>query len=118
MTSHEELKNNIIDDCILKFIGKLYNNDSISRSVVQVIIDDLSTYTKNIFSLIQNKLKTFIPEQFHSVIDSCVDIPIFEDLSTEYKRIKYLQKNKYYVAPFLLLLEKSVMIKMRMVIQY
>ena len=71
-----------LDQEIREFMGLLYNKFSFQKSFVQELFENFA-----------KTLKKKIPPEFHDCIDESLQIDILDDLSTEYKRFKYLTNN-------------------------
>lgn len=92
-----------VDDTILKFIAKLYSNSSITRNVVQTLVDDCSELVQDLLSYIKCKLQSetfFSNNNISEVLDNVFyNIKPFEKYSTEYRRLQFFKKSKWLVQP-------------------
>ncbi|CAG9773464.1 unnamed protein product [Ceutorhynchus assimilis] len=85
--------------CLL-FVTKLYNNNTVNRSVIQDVIDNTSELLNSIFSKIKSQLN--LPETSGS---NCNELSIllskdlFETCNSEHKRFKILEELGYFIRP-------------------
>jgi len=82
----------IVDDVILYFIAKLYSNSSITRNIVQILVDDCSQLVQDLLSYMKCKLQSETSfsnnNNIIKVLDDMFDnIKPFEKYSTEYKQL-------------------------------
>jgi len=93
----------IIDDAILKFIAKLYSNSSITRNIVQILVDDCSELVQDLLSHIKCKLQSGSfsnDNNISKLLDNIFDnIRPFEKYSTKYKRLQFLKESKWLIQP-------------------
>ncbi|XP_034934881.1 uncharacterized protein [Chelonus insularis] len=94
----------IVDDkCIerkfLQFIGYLYNKPSLSRLIVQDIVENFSELTHGIISIFKHNLKTAIPSDYHDLITNILQINPCSNFDSEYKRFKYFKGQNLLITP-------------------
>lgn len=94
-----DIEPNNIENCILKFITQLYNKPSVSRSVIQTIVEEFQSTVNNLSDYFIQKLKAQLPSELHYVLNDCFEIPLLKDICSEFKRLGYLQKSKYFISP-------------------
>ena len=81
------------------FFGKLYSNCSVSHSLIDEIIDDFIKISENMTISLGSKLKSTLPSLYHKQIDECLRLKLFNDSSTEYKRLQLFKKAGYFIEP-------------------
>lgn len=86
-----------INDCILKFIGNLYSDPTITNVTIQKITDQMTETVNDVLLLLKSKLQAVLPKQFHDEINSCCNIDFLKNFKTEYKQIQYFEKCKYLI---------------------
>jgi len=92
----------IIEDAIIQFILKIYNNSALPRNIVQIITEDLKHLFKTIIAYIKSKLNgsNSVEDIFKNLYVLLSKInDTFEMLGTEHKRLKFLEDKKCYVKP-------------------
>jgi hypothetical protein len=85
--------------CLLKFIGTLYCNPSITRNLVQEIISHSSELIDDILNYIKIELTKALDSNLHGIIQPIFNFSVFENFKTEYKRFKYMESEKYLIQP-------------------
>jgi len=87
----------------LKFIAKLYSNSSITRNIVQILVDDCSELMQDLLSHIKCKLQSEYfsnDNNISKLLDNIFDnIRPFEKYSTEYKRLQFFKESKWLIQP-------------------
>lgn len=100
--TEKDLTSDTFKKCVvqssLSFIGKLYSNYSITRSTVQNIILDINNIFSEPLEILQEKTLPYIPdnekEEFMNIFQ--VLLNPFENLNSEYLRLKYLSSSEYF----------------------
>lgn len=73
----------------IKFISKLYDNPSVTRNVIQNVVEDTSELISDILTLINRNV---------TVASDLPSNPL-DEFSTEHRRLKYLTNSKYLLKP-------------------
>lgn len=87
-----------INNAVINFIAKLYNNPTINRKIVQTVFTDTSELFNNIFNYILGKVSdardvsSNILREEHNAINR-----IFESFKTEYLRLKYFETSNTFI---------------------
>lgn len=83
------------------FLCNLYNIVSLPRSLIQTFVELMKSLVIDICSNICDLLNKYIPSAFKNIVQEIMLTlqSIFDDLDTEYKRIKHFINKKYYLAP-------------------
>lgn len=93
----------MIDDVILKFIAKLYSNSSLTRNIVQNLVEDCSEMVQDILSYIKCKLQSetsFSNDNVSKILDTVFEsMRPFEKYCTEYRRLTFFQQSKWLIQP-------------------
>lgn len=100
-----------VDNAVLKFITKLYSNSSITRNVVEMIVDDCSELVQDLLLCLKCTLQceTSFSSDISKLLDNIFDnIKPFEIYSTEYKRLKFFKNSKWLIQPQKFLIEGNV----------
>lgn len=90
----------IVQNVVVNFISKLYSNPSLPQNIVQIMIEDIKELFQSIITSIEFKLKkqNLMKDIFFKICVIFKEIDnIFEKLGTEYKRLKFLEDNNYYI---------------------
>lgn len=102
-----EVFEHILNTCVLQFIAKLYDNSTIPRNVIQLIVEETS-------DLFNSDLICFLKKYVIDAFESCsnckervsttntlfnkIQNP-FKGLSSEYLRLKALSDTNFYIPP-------------------
>lgn len=86
----------LIHSCIIKFIGCLYSNPSLTRSVVQQIVSYSSELVQDILINVQRNVKTAVEPEIFELIAHIFDISPFKQFETEFQ---YMQSEQYLIRP-------------------
>lgn len=87
-----------VNNAVIHFIAKLYNNPTINRKIVQTVFTDTSELFNNIFNYILGKVSdardvsSNILREEHNAINR-----IFESFKTEYLRLKYFETSNTFI---------------------
>ena len=84
---------------IFQFIAKLYSNPTITKTVVDDIVDDFIKCTGSVTSVFKDRLKTQIPKELHKIIDQSLRVDCFDRINSEFKRLQYFKESKYFIEP-------------------
>ena len=97
----------VVKNSAVNFLAKLHNHNSIPRSVVQTIVDYTQDFHETGYlELLKEKVLNIFEKDSTSEKD-IQDIKImfnicqnpFEDLNTEYKRLKFFKSTGYFIEP-------------------
>lgn len=105
----------IIQNAIVCFISKMYSNSSVPRNITQIIIENIRELFISVNTSIEYELKkqNVVEDIFNTICAIFREVDnIFEKLGTEYKRLKFLKNNEYYIEPHAFFIgERSVLAK-------
>lgn len=87
---------------VMKFATKFYYNRTITRTVIQSVIEDTSELLVNILEDIKLKVLNNNPNLSNESkieIDEIFSTNPFSQINTEHKRFKYLEQNNFLIKP-------------------
>lgn len=70
-----------------------------TKAVIQDIACNATELIKQITSDIKKQLKSEIPPIYHNTIDNIIKDDLRHSSQTDFKRIKYLKNNSYFIEP-------------------
>jgi len=95
-----------IQNAAASSLSYLYNNNTMTRQHVQIVVDVISNLVENIMSMIENKVHqslntlqapAVMKQEYASFLNQCKSP--FCGLDTEYKRIQYFSQKGCYIEP-------------------
>lgn len=88
-----------LENSILTFICKLYSNVTVTRTVVQEIVSEFISFIYNLVEGFSTMMKSQLPTDYHYIVDNFKYSNIINNLSTDFKRKKFLEKAHALVQP-------------------
>lgn len=89
----------VLENKIIFFISKLYNDRTVTNSVIQNIITDFIDFVETIVTLISETIKSKLPTEYHYIIGDFDCYSILKNFESDYKRKKFLEKVNALVRP-------------------
>lgn len=90
-----------------KFVSSLYANGTISKDSVNDILSNVEIFTQAVTDGIKQKLFQTIPAEYHEQIANAFNIELFENMESDYLRIKCFKELKTYIEPTPFLIGES-----------
>lgn len=94
-----------VRNSLMTFVSKLYADPNLPRKHIQLIVDDLyeflSDITTNLKSFLLNIVKRIESNKLKNEVDEVLRVVIepFQDISSEYHRLKIFQEMGFYIPP-------------------
>lgn len=88
-----------VEKTVINFIAKLYSNPTLNRKNVQTIFDDITELFNNLLEHIHYKLTDADAPSVTFREESESINKIFENLKSEYRRLKFFEKSDSFISP-------------------